>query len=388
MENLNTLTRRDWFKSLATTSLLVASPSLFAKTLANTQNDAITEGWFSAQGSTPKRYGFAGQFQEITPDSAKNYFSGISGFRGHGGTQHPIDKNRILLFGRRPSTESIEINLQTGQLSQRFAATKNRHFFGHGSFSTDGKYLFTSEADLQNNVGKIGIRDAQTYQWLGELDTYGVGPHQLTVMPGGKQIVVANGGILTRPETGRKQLNLDTMQSNLSYVDISSGDLLEQVSVAEPKASIRHLDVAVDGTVAIAMQVQRQACNHQNLVPLTASHKRGQEITTFLQPEILIAQMDDYVGSVEIHPISRIAGFTSPRGNVVGFWNVDTGEYQGYHALNDVCGIAAQAEASAFIITNSKGLVQTLDAHSLVEDKQLRKHYPQYHWDNHMISIT
>ncbi len=387
MQDFISSTRRNLLKSLAATSLLAASPSLFARTLADNQNNILTEGWFSAQGSTSDLYGFAGQYRKKNHSNSKNYFSGLMGFRGHGGTQHPIDRNRILLFGRRPSTESVEIDLQTGQVSRHFSSGKNRHFFGHGAFSLDGKYLFTSEADLQTNVGKIGIRDAKTYQKLGEFDTYGVGPHQLCVMLDGKNIVVANGGILTRPETGRKQLNLDIMQSNLSYVDIESGDLIEQVGVAESKASIRHIDVAEDGSVAIAMQMQRQACKHQDIVALTAIHKSGQPIRLLSQPEMLIEQMNDYVGSVAIHPTSRIAGFTSPRGNVVGFWDIDTGEYKGYHALRDVCGIATQIEQSSFVITNSNGLVKTLDAHSLVEKTQLRKHYPQYHWDNHMISI-
>lgn len=373
-------------------TLLAASPSLFAQAYSKQSEQILIEGWFSAQGAQTQSYGFAANvdWQQQGKQQTK-HITGLSGFRGHGGAQHPNTEQKphsVLMFGRRPSNESIEVDLLTGDVTARFTARPDRHFYGHGAFSADGKTLFTVEAGISNGVGVIGIRDAETYQWLGEYSSYGVGPHQLMLMPNGRELVVANGGILTRPESGREKLNLSTMRSTLAYIDIETGKLNSEWQVPEPKASIRHLDVAEDGTVAIAMQVQRGVCGHENIVALTAVHKPGQPIKLLDQPEMVIEQMDDYVGSVAIHGDSRVAGFTSPRGDVVGFWNIDSGEYKGYHALRDVCGIAVSKQDSAFIVTNSYGMVHTIDAHSLQERVALRKHYPGMAWDNHMLTLV
>ena len=46
----------------------------------------------------------------------------------------------------------------------------------------------------------IGVRDAQDgYRQIGELPSDGIGPHEATLMPDGKTLVVANGGIRTHP---------------------------------------------------------------------------------------------------------------------------------------------------------------------------------------------
>lgn len=384
--------RRQFLQQLLGGTLLATSPSLFAQTLSKQADLKLLEGWFSAQGSQADSYGFAANV-DLQVDGAKQskHIAGLSGFRGHGGAQHPniVQKpHSVLMFGRRPSNESIEVDLFTGEVMARFRAQPNRHFFGHGAFSADGKTLFTVEADVIKGVGVIGIRDADSYQWLGEYSSYGVGPHQMMLMPNGRELVVANGGILTRPESGREKLNLATMRSTLTYIDVETGKMASEWQVPEPKASIRHLDVIEDGTVAIAMQVQRDACGHETLVPLTAIHKPGQAIQLLDQPDILIEQMADYVGSVAIHAESRTAGFTSPRGDVVGFWDIDSGDFKGYHGLRDVCGIAVSKQDSAFIITNSYGMVQTIDANSLQERVALRRHYPDMAWDNHMVTLV
>ncbi len=381
--------RRQFLQRGVGAALLGASPTLFAQSIAKSAENQLYDGWFSAQGSEANTYGYAADLLvDRQGQQQVKRAVGLSGFRGHGAAQHPTKPHTVLMFGRRPSTESIEVNLLTGEVNQRFSAAPARHFFGHGAFSADGKTLFTTEADLKRNVGVIGIRDAETYQWLGEYETYGVGPHQMMLMPDAKQLVVANGGILTRPESGRKKLNLNEMRSSLAYVDIESGELNSEWLLAEKKSSIRHIDVAADGTVALAMQLQRQACGHEDLVPLTAIHKPDREIMLLKKPEMVIEQMSDYVGSVAIHASSRTAGFTSPRGDVVGFWDIDSGEYKGYHGLRDVCGIAASEHKSAFVVTNSYGMVHTLDAQSLQEQVTKRKHYPSMAWDNHMISLS
>jgi hypothetical protein len=84
-----------------------------------------------------------------------------SGFRGHAMVQHPLRRNAIVMFGRRPATQGIEVDIVTGELRRVFTCAKNYHLFGHGCFSADGKTLMTTEANYETGEGKIVLRDAE-----------------------------------------------------------------------------------------------------------------------------------------------------------------------------------------------------------------------------------
>ena len=353
------------------------APNIFARPHAQ------HEYWISAQGNRDDRYGLT-RFDA----SGNRIDTTLSGFRGHGSAQHPLRPSSVIMFSRRPGTHAIDIDVTSGEVVAEFHARADRCFTGHGCFSQDGKLLYTVEADIHTGEGKIVIRDSHSYRQLGEFDSYGIGPHQMLLMPDGKTLVVANGGILTRPETGRKKLNLDSMISSLAYIDSRNGQCVDQQYVAESKASIRHLDVADDGTVAIAMQVQRSAMQGKHTVALGAVHKPGNNLRLLQQPEGVIRHMNDYAGSVTINNRTRVVGFTSPKGNLAAFWHLDSGAFAAYHQFADVCGLTVSADRKHFVLSNSFGALRLLDASTLKENRAARKTFADTHWDNHMITVT
>lgn len=354
------------------------SPTLLAGLPNNTA--VRREYWVSAQGMTEGSYSLS--WMNSRSDVSA---SAVSGFRGHGAVQHPLKQASVLMFARRPGSMGIEVNLMAGSIDATFHCGAERRLMGHGCFSADGKTLFTSEAKYKTGAGKIGIRDALTYQQIGEYDSCGIEPHEIKLMPDGKTLVIANSGIFTNHDTGQEDLNLDSMLSTLTYLDVASGRKLDEYKVPETKASIRHLDVAPDGTVALAMQVQRLVMGHNNTVPLGAVHKPGQPIALLTDQEPIILQMKDYVGSVAINSRARVAGFTSPRGNVAAFWNIDDLTCVGYHQLQDVCGIAVTSDQQDFLITNSFGELRHLNARTLKENPSKRLRLSSTHWDNHLL---
>lgn len=307
-----------------------------------------------------------------------------SGFRGHGLAQHPRRPESVVMVGRRPGTRCVEVDLVEGVVRHTFEAAPDRIFCGHGCFSADGAVFFTAEADVETGVGAIGVRDADTWALLDRFESHGVGPHELRLMPDGRTLVVANGGLV---EVGRTVVNLDSMHSNLAYVNAADGALLESVGVAEAKASIRHLDVTADGLVAFAMQVQREGMAHADTVPLAALHRRGEAVRVLAEPEAVIAEMNDYMGSVAISEASDIAAFTSPRGNLAAFWSITSGAFVGYHRFADVCGAAVTADHTQFVLTNSLGELRRLDARTLAEDRAARRTDPGVRWDNHLLTV-
>ena len=351
--------------------------------------------------SVPDQYGIG-----VVDD--KKLSSHPIAFRGHSVIAHATKPERLLAFPRRPGNTCMEVKLNSGLVSHAFTCSEQRHLFGHGCFSANGHMLYTTEANLQRryvnagrgtashrNTGRgntghgiISVRDATTYQLLDELPSGGVGPHDMKLLSDGVTLAVANGGILTHPRSGREKLNLDTMRSSLTLIDTNRGTADDIWLPAESKASARHIDIAVDGTVAIALQVQRSAMKHSDVSPLAAVLKPGKQALELNEPASVVAAMNDYAGSVAINNKTRVAGFTSPRGNIAAFWNIDSGDFVAHYNLHDVCGIAVSADNGHFIVSNSHGAVRYLDGTSIRENKSMRQHYSAVHWDNHLTAIA
>lgn len=336
----------------------------------------------SATGMSPENYGVG-----WTASTHSNLQSIVSGFRGHGIARHPTRRASVLLFARRPGTQVLEINLTSGTVEREFHASPDCHLFGHGCFSQDRTQLYTTEANPDQGDGKVVVRNADTYEIMHEFSSHGIEPHELSCLPDGNTLVVANGGIQTHPDSGRTPLNLDSMASSLCFIDSATGECKQRVTVPEPKASIRHVSVAHDGTVAFAMQMQRASANHTGLVPLAGFYHAKRGLTLAEHPDVVIARLNDYVGSVAIHPETGLAGFTSPRGDLAAFWHRD-GKFAGHHALHDVCGITLSNDNAFFILTSSNGSVHYLHHDTLQEDPTRRQLFANASWDNHAIMTS
>ena len=349
------------------------------------QADKYGLGWTPSTNATAQRSSSSNNVFNIKNNDITLQ---ATGFRGHGYAYAPQRPNKVVAFARRPGVEAVVVNIEEQSIEPAFTCTQGFHLLGHGCFNADGTRLYTAESDYINGQGKIVVRDGETFNIVHMWDSGGIGPHEIKFMPDGKNLVVANGGLLTHPETGRKVHNLDTMQSNLCYLDVLTGKCLEKVLVPESKASIRHLDIARDGSVAFAIQVQREAMTTDDLVPLVGIHRRGGNVAFFQNHETLLAQMQDYVGSVAISDTHRVVGATSPKGNVAVFWDINTQNIVGYHMLFDVCGITTCDHGDTFVLSNSAGELRYISATTFKENQSRRIVDAAVNWDNHLFTIN
>ena len=306
--------------------------------------------------------------------------------RGHGIAINPLYTRYGVLFGRRPGRQSWLFDSEQGRIDAAFDATVGRHFYGHGCYAADGSVLFTTENDFDNQRGVIGIRDAQTLQHLGEWSSHGIGPHDIQLHPDARTLIVANGGIATHPDTSHLKLNLATMRSTLAYIDSQTGELLDEFTLPHQHLSIRHLAVAED-VVVVATQYQRKAVSHRIPVPLLAVQHRREPLQLIAAAEPAIAKLNDYIGSVALAIDHRVAAITSPRGNVLSCWHIDTGQLLAEFDIVGVCGLALTADRQYFVASNVLGEVHVIDSSSLVLRADLLMKTDNAMWDNHLIAV-
>ncbi|MDZ7892563.1 MAG: DUF1513 domain-containing protein [Rhodoferax sp.] len=160
-----------------------------------------------------------------------------------------------LVVARRPGEYLARVDTRNGRLLHLHTVEVDRYLGGHAVKSPDGRFIFTTESDGDTGQGLIAQRHAGSLETIREFPSGGIGPHALMWEPGG-QLIVANGGILTLPETGRRKRNLPQMASNLTRLDSTSGSIVAQFALDDPYLSLRHLALAPDGTLAVALQAE------------------------------------------------------------------------------------------------------------------------------------
>lgn len=290
----------------------------------------------------------------------------------------------LAIAARRPGTYLLIVNSANGKLIQELQAENGHHFYGHSVYSANGHFLYTSEQHIDSGEGRIVERDARAdYKVLRTFPSYGIGPHEIKIHPDKTTLVVANGGILTHPDSGRVKLNLKTMSPSLCYISLNTGELLEQRKLPENlhQLSIRHIDINSSGVTAIAMQYQGDVSDN---VPLIAIHERGKAIKTLWAPEYVNRKMKNYCGSICFNQSGSIFAVTSPRGNTITLWDSKHAEFISNLACNDVCGISP-TNSNGFIFSNGYGQLYKFDMNQpvlklLSKDKSLA-------WDNHLALI-
>ena len=298
--------------------------------------------------------------------------------RGHGYAQHTARRETIV-FGRRPGSFAALVDARAGMLAGIVEPPKGRCFYGHGTFSADGDLLYVCEHDDTTGNGLIALYDARRgYKRIGDFGAGGIGPHEVRLMPDGKTLVVAVGGILT--DGNRDKLNIESMDPSLVYIDATSGRVVEQVRVPAEwhRLSIRHIDLDARGRVAIAMQYEGDACA---AVPLAALHVRGARAFTFLRAgDEDEMRLKHYLGSIAFSRDGKTICATSPVGSVAVLWDAASGAYLGMTEAADGCGIACLGDA--FLVSAGDGRLRRVDA-GVNEPIAVTA----WVWDNHFAAV-
>jgi uncharacterized protein len=239
----------------------------------------------------------------------------------------------VLAAARRPGDWVLRWSPSTGQ-AQWFACASDRSFTGHLLRDPAGACLYSAETDLDSGQGLIAVRDARTFELREEWATHGIDPHQFILDADGS-LLVANGGVPTRPETGRAKVDLERMDPSLVRLDSRNGALLGQWRLPDPRLSIRHLARHADGHLGVALQAEHDDAQAKATAPVLAIFD-GAMLRTAAMPQPLAGYGGDIAATA--------AGFmvSVPRAGGVARWARD-GSWAGFTPLAEACSLATMA---------------------------------------------
>ncbi len=308
--------------------------------------------------------------------------------RGHALASHPNISNQAVIAARRPGNLLTLIDIDLGQVITKTSSNPNRHFYGHCSYTKDGEYLLTTENDYENGMGIISIRDSQTLKVLEEIPSFGIGPHDMQFMPDQKTIVIANGGILTHPDTGRRKLNLNQMKPSLAYIDLTSAKLIDQYYLSDPKLSIRHIDVNKAGDVGIATQDQAEYASDANQVSLIAVHKSKDKQPDLIKlPKQITLGLNRYTADFCFEPKHNTALVSSPRGNQVLIFDVKNQRLINNYRVDQPSAVALTRDNNYFVVSTANGEILFIDTKTSTIEANMSQMIDGLKWDNHMTVV-
>jgi hypothetical protein len=319
----------------------------------------------------------------VFDDEGREVFSTSLPSRGHDSACRP-GSSEIAVFARRPGNWFVILREEHGGIVATVHAARNRHFYGHGVFSGDGKLLYATENDTLTGDGVVGVYDATAaYARLGEFASGGVGPHDIALLPGRETLLIANGGLRTLPETGREVLNPGAMQPNFATIDPRHGDTRARIELDRGlrQLSIRHLAMARSGTAAFGCQYQGPLDDLPPLVGLLSPEGRVMFLNA---PEEALGRMRNYIGSVAFDDSEEVLAATSPHGGQILLWSIGEGKLLAASPISDACGIAASGDGRFLASSGNAGL-RRVSADAKGSERTFSWNWV---WDNHMRRLA
>jgi hypothetical protein len=233
-------------------------------------------------------------------------------FLPHGVAIHPKTPHIVTTF-EKIGPGCAEVDLATGEARRFVLPTKDRWFYGHGAYSTDGSLLYSTETINSTGKGMIGVRDARTFQYLGDFPTFGDNPHDCHLIEGGTVLVITNGGSKVPGEGD---------QPCVAYVEVESRKLLHRHDMVGDRFNTGHLCVAgKDGLVVVSAPRSGVMDKDLGAVSMRAG---GGALVTVTEPRDITSRMIGEALSVEVHEPTGMAAVTHPFGDMVTWWSTAT----------------------------------------------------------------
>ncbi|MNJ93289.1 hypothetical protein D3C87_109680 [compost metagenome] len=147
-------------------------------------------------------------------------------FVGHQVIQSPTKLNQFFSV-QKWGRNAVAVDSLTDE-AHYLQLPPDHYFFGHGVFLPNGEHILISVMDQKNMQGKLHIYDTKSLKLVEQYKTAGINPHDVQISHNGQQLIVMHAGLPLNERNGRAPKSAITLESCISKLSISSGDLISQ----------------------------------------------------------------------------------------------------------------------------------------------------------------
>lgn len=269
----------------------------------------------------------------------------------HDWAQIPKVRNLVFGFGTRESTLSVVVDLLEGKVTQRIPAYSGHDFYGHGAFSSDGEYLFSTESDLKTKRSKISIRRTRDFRVEHLVDLGTTGAHQVALNPGGGFFWVAGGDDLK-----------DKYQGFLFRLDEKTGKVIG-AHEAPTEARLDHLYALSNEQCLVSATYPEQNLVKKDLLFLASS--ANESLAPFSQDSEKLSGFSPNGLSVAASPNEQYALSTHNLKNEIHLWDLRQRKLIASRYLPEPMGAAFSEQENCVVISQANGALRRLGIPSL-----------------------
>ncbi|HEX2840093.1 DUF1513 domain-containing protein [Hyphomicrobium sp.] len=263
-----------------------------------------------------------------------------------------------VVFARRPGFFALAFDADGRREPEVFAPPPDRHFYGHGVFSKDGRLVYATEHNVDTGDGIIGVYDAAGgWRRVGEFPSYGIGPHEAILLSDGKTLAIANGGFGNDPATGRESIGVADMAPNVAFVDVTSGALKVRHEVPSDinLLSVRHLAETPRGDIWFGSQWQGGLEDTPALIGRVGLDR---PIALMVQADALGMALKGYIGAVAVSADGRLLAASAPLAGRVVYADAETGKIVHDVRIKDSSGLTLGSGGSEFVMSSGEGALR------------------------------
>lgn len=249
-------------------------------------------------------------------------------FMAHGMVPDPTDPSRLVLFEKRGKGACVA-DLRSLAVTRPITTADEREFYGHGAFSPDGRLLYATETVVGDDYrGVVVVRDGKSLAELGILESHGSAPHDLHLCEDGELLAITNGG-------GERE---GGAAPSVTFVESSSGRLVEKLEVEEPAWNAGH--VALSSRSELALVSAGRPWLGKEALGGVSLRTAGGSLRAMKTPPALVARLFGEALSVVIDEEARSVWATHPAAHLVTVWDLAEASLRGSYDLAWPRGIA------------------------------------------------
>jgi uncharacterized protein len=244
-------------------------------------------------------------------------------FLGHGFAPNPV-KPHTAVVTEKHGPGCCEIDMLARRVLRKIPTRAERHFYGHGAFSPDGKAFYCTEAVVGDYSyrGILAVRDGESFELTNEnFPTHGVKPHDCILVDDGDTLVVTNGGGLVERAD---------QPGSVAYVNVKSGEARRVLTIRDPMLNAGHIAITNRGEL-VCVSAPRDGINELDGGNPNPAWIGGISFYDPRTDKLIIAddpirkKMRGETLSVAIHEPSMIVAATNPFADLVTFWDFRSG---------------------------------------------------------------